>query len=314
MTNEARVPGNWLRTFAGRIYDQDTLDRVVLPAIADLQHECVDDAPVAVRLRAYVGVWKTMAICSVSDAYLDARPTIGNVTRRMAVILPLVMGGILLPPLMNARPANGEPFRLLLLTSLPQAFAAALLVAYYFAVTLEQWPTSPRRLLPAICATSAICTVIMLLLTMVVVPQSNQLFRTSVAERLRANHTVAAPTLGPSEWSLTDLISRASGTSPERDAARQQISARLAASTLPIMIGFVALGISGFRFNIALFSGTWVLMLYFAALRSAAPSSYRPPTVESVWLVNAVFTLGGLWLIWLRRPPVDGSEMRVPMP
>lgn len=313
MMNDRPSPGSGLRRFAERTFDRETLDRVVLPAIADLQHECAEGAAPRVRLRAYVGVWKAMAICSLAAAYQDARPTLGNVTRRMAVILPLIMAGILLPPLMSVRPST-EPWGLLLWMSLPQAFAAALLVAYYFAVTLEQWPTSPRRLLPAICATSAICTVIMLLLTMTVVPRSNQIYRVSIAERLGADHG-AATAPGPSEWSLTDLISRASGTSPDRDAARQQISGRLAAATLPIMIGFVALGISGFRFKIALFSGVWVLMLYFAALRSAAPSSYRPPTVESVWLVNALFTLGGLWLIWLRpRPDDSGSESRMPMP
>ncbi len=266
-------------------------------------------------MRAYWGVWKAMAICSLACAYREARPTLGGVARRMAVILPLIMCGILLPPVANVRPGSGEPIGLLLLTSLPQAFAAALLVAYYFAVTLEQWPTSPRRLLPAICTTSAICTLIMLLLTMIVVPRANQVFRASVAERLRAHQTVAEPTAGPSEWSLTDLMGRASATSPDRDVAWQQISGRLAASTLPIMIGFVALGISGFPRKIALFSGVWVLMLYFAALRSAAPSSYRPPTVESVWLVNALFTVAGLWLVWIRpRPDDSGNTSRLPMP
>jgi hypothetical protein len=314
MTNESRLSGELLRRLAERLYDRQTLERVVLPAIADLQHECVGGAPTSVRMRAYWGVWKTLAICTLLCTYRQARPTIASVTRRTAVILPLIMGALLLPAL-DTGSAGKVPVNAVLVTSMPQAFAAALLVAYYFAVALEQWPTSPRRLLPAICATSAICTLIMLIMTMVVVPRANQVFRESVAEKLRVESTMTKPTLGPAEWSLTELIGRTRGSSADREAAWQQISARLVASTLPIMIGFVALGISGFPPRIAVFSGVWVLMLYFVVLRSAAPSSYRPPTVESVWLVNAVFTVAGLWLIWLRpRPDDSGSASRMPMP
>jgi hypothetical protein len=99
---------------------------------------------------------------------------------------------------------------------------------------------------------------------------------------------------------LTELISRATSASADRHAARQQLSGRLAASTLPIVIGFVALGISGFPQRIALFSGCWVLMLYVAALRAAAPTSNHAPALSNVWLVNVVFALGGLGLVCIR--------------
>ena len=316
MTKESRLPGLWLRQLAERVFDRERLERVVLPALADLQHECGDSAGFVVRLRAYWGVSKAMAICALADVYHQARPTCGNVAKRMAVILPLVMCAVMLPLLNTAFDGRNSP-TVVLLTLSPQAFAAALLVAYFFAVTLEQWPTSPRRLLPAICAMSTACTLVMLILTMTIVPRANQVFRSSLAERLTAlGRASALAPPGPAEWTFTDLLDRAAGTSPTDQAlARKQLTSRLTTATLPIMLGFLALGISGYSRKIALFSGVWVLVLYFAALRAAAPSSYRAPSIESVWLVNAVFTLAGLWLVWIRpRPDDTGPESRLPMP
>ena len=316
MTKEARLPGLWLRRLAERVYERDRLERVVLPALADLQHECGDGASFVVRLRAYWGVWKAMAICTLADGCHRARPTCGNVAKRMAVIIPLVMCAVVLPSLNTAFDGRNSP-TVVLLTLSPQAFAAALLVAYFFAVTLEQGPTSPRRLLPAICAMSAACTLVMLILTMTIVPRANQVFRSSLAERLTAlGRASALPPPGPAEWTFSDLLERAAGASPTDQArARKQLSTRLATATLPIMLGFLALGISGYSRKIALFSGVWVLVLYFAALRAAAPSSYRAPSIESVWLVNSVFTLAGLWLAWIRpRPDDTGSKTHITMP
>lgn len=311
MRNNRSSPGSWLHRFAEQTFDRDTLDRVVLPAIADLQHECAEDASLGVCVRAYLGVWKAIAICSLTGAYREARPTIGRVTKRMVVILPMIMAGIMLPPVLNA---PRDPLGVLL--GSPQAFAVALLVAYYFAVTLEQWPTSPRKLLPAVCGLSTVFTLVLLIVTMSIVPRTNQAYRDSVAERLaQAGRPVGPPTFGASEWTFTDLVRRAQGPPPDRSFARRQLSSRLLISTAPIMIGFVALGISGFTRKIALFSGVWVLVLYIAAVRSTAPSAYQGPAIEYVWMVNAIFTLGGLWLIWLRpRPDDSGSESRLPMP
>ena len=44
-----RGHGSQLRTIAGRVFDRATLERVILPAIADLQHECSAPAGSASR-------------------------------------------------------------------------------------------------------------------------------------------------------------------------------------------------------------------------------------------------------------------------
>ena len=130
MTKEARVPGLWLRRLAERVCERDRLERVVLPALADLQHECGDGASFVVRLRAYWGVWKAMAICTLADGCHRARPTCSNVAKRMAVIIPLVMCAVVLPSVNSAFDGRNSP-TVVLLTLSPQAFAAALLVALF---------------------------------------------------------------------------------------------------------------------------------------------------------------------------------------
>ena len=85
MTNSDRVPGTWLRRFAERTFDRETLDRVILPALDDVQHECTTApgptlAERFVRVRTYWGFWKAIGLCLLTDAGHKARPTVEGVT------------------------------------------------------------------------------------------------------------------------------------------------------------------------------------------------------------------------------------------
>ena len=70
MTTSEHRPGSRLRRFAERTFERPTLERVVFPALADLQHECREDAGVSrwVRLRAYWGLLKTVALCLLIES------------------------------------------------------------------------------------------------------------------------------------------------------------------------------------------------------------------------------------------------------
>ena len=71
------------------------------------------------------------------------------------------------------------------------------------------------------------------------------------------------------------------------------------------MLGFLALGIAGYERSHSLFLGLWLLMFYVAALRATVSSSGSGPSVRGVWLVNVLFALAGLWLVWLRPEPLE---------
>jgi hypothetical protein len=161
MTKEIDMPGAWLRRFAERTFDRETLERVLLPAIADLQHEC-GEGPSSwfSRVRAYWGLWKTMALCVLYDAASVARPTVASLGIRMAIIFPIVMCAAMIAAFDSASDRAATPLQFALAMA-PQMIVLAVPVAYFFAVVMEP-ASNPRRLLPAVLATSVACTLMML--------------------------------------------------------------------------------------------------------------------------------------------------------
>ena len=308
-----------LRRFAERTLDATAYERIVLPAIADFRHECDGQEPRLVRLRAHWGLWKTLAVCLLVESGHVARPTVRGVGARMSIIFPIVGGIVLIPPL-----ADGSTIPLgwaqHVLLSWPQAAGFALLVAYYFALVLEPETVPPRRLLPAVFAMSLACTLAMTVLMLSVVPRATTAYCDSLAAQLRAarpGEPVTRPTFGrEQEWTLTDLVRKSiDGGSPAETAlARRTLSSRLVTATMPIMVGFVGLAISGYPMRIALFNGVWVLILYAAVGRAFAQSPTAGPTDARVWLINGLFTLAGFCLVFRRPGAIDADRHRLPSP
>jgi hypothetical protein len=54
------MSGAWLASFASHLVDDETFERVVSPAIADLQLEAADGRFLT-RARGYAGVWRAIA-------------------------------------------------------------------------------------------------------------------------------------------------------------------------------------------------------------------------------------------------------------
>jgi hypothetical protein len=310
MTNDLG-PGTRLRRFAERTLERDTLERVMLPALADLQYECGSDAGASnlVRLRAYWGLSKALAVCLVADWRGYGRPVVQGVAWRMMVIAPIVVAAVMVPAL-NAELARPFVSTRLLLLSLPQAFAIAIPVAFFFAVALEQRATALRRLVPAVFVMSSVCSLAMMAAVLSVVPRANYAYAVSVSAHLKAAGKPAQVSFGPGEWTFAEMVQKARSETSERDraTARQLLGMRLAMSTLPLVLGFAALGIAGYERQHSLFLGVSLLILYVAALRAAAPSSGTNPSVLGVWMVNAAFCLAGLGLVWLRPSPLEDGK------
>jgi hypothetical protein len=87
MSDQHRTRGTWLRLLAECMFDRSTLERVISPALADLQHECATSAGGASRqwiwCRAYWGVWKTLGVCLMDATLRDPSPL--DVARRRGV-------------------------------------------------------------------------------------------------------------------------------------------------------------------------------------------------------------------------------------
>jgi hypothetical protein len=193
MTADARMPGSRLRVWAERCFDRETLELIVLPALADLQHECRDErASPLTRARAYVGILKLFALCVLGQAAIVVRPTLGLIGRRMAITLPLVMlvvGGAGIPYLVTiarkmSTAASLEASALLL----PGVLVGAIPLAYFLAAVLSgRVGTGPDRLrfAPGVIAGAFACAGMVLVL-MAITPSANQAFRVTVWEAYAA--------------------------------------------------------------------------------------------------------------------------------
>ena len=227
----------------------------------------------------------------------------------MLVIFPIVMGVVMVPGLNAAFGGPPVPVAPVLLMSLPQAFVVALPIGYFFAVAFERHPKSFRRLVPVVFAMSLVCSLAMITVTLFVVPRANNAYAQSLHEYLKTVGKSGVVSFGPGEWTFTELVSyaRSETTERERAIARRALGMRLATSTLPIVLGFLALGIAGYPLMHSLFFGMWLLMFYIAGLRAAAPSPFQGPSVRGMLVVNAAFVLVGLWMVWLRPFPADAE-------
>jgi hypothetical protein len=187
------MPGSRLRAWAERFFDRQTLELNVLPALADLQHECRDErgSPLT-RARAYVGVLKLFALCALGQAAIEVRPTLGSIGRRMVITLPLVMilvggaGFLELETLARktSLATSLEGFALLL----PATLVGAIPLAYFLAAVLVgRVGTGPDRLrfAPGVMAGAFACAVVVLLL-MTITPSVNQAFRVTMWEAFAA--------------------------------------------------------------------------------------------------------------------------------
>jgi hypothetical protein len=112
-------------------------------------------------------------------------------------------------------------------------------------------------------------------------------------------------TFGAGEWTFTELVRKSVGDGwPDAEVlrARAALNMRVIVSTLPIMLGFVGLALSGAPSpKIALFNAVWVLILYVAAGLSLASSRSSGPPAASLWLINGLFSLAAI-CVTLRRP------------
>ncbi len=190
-------PGTRLRRFAERTFEPQTLERVILPALADLEYECGAEggASVLVRLGAYWGLWKALAVCLLTNWGRQGRPMVEGVARRMTFLFPIVMGPVMVPALNSA--FGKQHVMTHLLAFLPQAVIAALPIALFFAVAFEQHPRSLRRLVPAVFVMSFVCTLVMLALTLFIVPIANRAYSASIDEQLKAAGRPSTVSFGP---------------------------------------------------------------------------------------------------------------------
>jgi hypothetical protein len=188
------MPGSGLLRIAERLFDRATLDRVIVPAIADLQHECARATSMSsaglsnrlIRFRAYWGVVRTIVLCAARDVVIDRDSVSRSVGWRMLILVPLLVALFTLPAIgefvsLGAKFGAALATRAGLLLLLP-AVVVALPIAFYFAVALHRREPGHQSLPEglSVAALSAVCVAAMSLLMLTIVPETNQIYRVTL--------------------------------------------------------------------------------------------------------------------------------------
>ncbi len=193
MTDDDRIPGTRLRRFAERTFDRTTLENVMLPALADLQHECSVAQPTRHQqwltyLRAYWGLWKTIGLCVIGDAIRDRDGIAASLGGRTIVFLPILVTVLMMPSaswVLSFGSQHGARSALTVWGFLmPASVLVALPAAFFFAIAMYRVRADmpSTRLVPSAIVGSIVCAAVVFALMMFVVPTTNQAFRTFVFE------------------------------------------------------------------------------------------------------------------------------------
>jgi lipopolysaccharide export LptBFGC system permease protein LptF len=294
----ARLPGRRLRAVAERLFDQTTLERVVLPALADLQHEGDKGQGRWVRVRAYWACVRVLMFCSLRVAVRDTSQTLSIASRRTATTILIIVTGLSVLPVADQLPKlSREAGVMTALTAtillLPQALFVAWPVAHFIGLATGERLHS--RL--GVVVTSIGCVFLMLFIGNVLTPGANQAYRVLLSNVVHREVTFVQKGLPEMTWSeLTDEIRDAPNARRARDARihRQQ---RIGYSLAPLVFGLLAFTLAGrWRSRIVSFTlpiGSFLLYWLICAIGAYAAAS-AGYLVSGIWLGNVVVFLAAI--------------------
>ena len=298
--------GSRLRTIAARVFHRTTFDRVILPAIADLQHECSAPARngLSRRLicwRAYWSVWKTFVICLIADGVRNPHGVSGMIARRTAVCLAALVPVLIVPGLIEMVFSGGPPFTMAFsahprftivealkatVLLLPQALLAWLPAAFFFSLAMYRKDDRPEgaAVIPSVIAGTLTCVMLVSLLSALVVPKANDAYRSLVFEALQRR---------TQDYALPRPAEPVSGMS--------EMTPHFAFVGLVPVLALLGYGLSNRgRSRRAMFAVALVIQTFYYACFSLGVANFGKPYLHGPWMVNAAFLVLALWLL---RPP-----------
>ncbi len=196
------IPGRALHRLASLICSTKSLERVVEPAIADLQRE----QGAAALLGSYLAVLKVLGMCAldISDATNDDRRAVKR-TLVWAFAFTCAMTMLLvLPPLSSFPEVSGWVAAMALL---PQALPLAIPIGLAFAVAVGVSGRATMNVAKAMVLAMAAASLLSFATLTWGIPAGSQAFRTRVAEVARSNGELVPsnPQKGPNEMTLSEL-------------------------------------------------------------------------------------------------------------
>jgi lipopolysaccharide export LptBFGC system permease protein LptF len=330
MNDEHRMPGTGLRALAERMFHRTTLERVILPALADLQYECATDAGNTLRRRwicwrAYWSVWKTLGLCLLTDVLHDSQGVSRTIGRRTLVYLAWLVLFFITPVVTwelsspMSRLTIAEVFRVAALV-LPQAVVPCLPAAFFFALVLFRDDDRPHgaAVVPSLIAGTLGCVLIVFLLAGTVVPKANHAYQSLVFQSLErgavetGSTAPTRPVKRPSEMTWRELNEQIAHPPDSRaeSLARARRWDHFAFLGLVPVLALLGYGLSNRgRSSGAEFFAALALWLVYYVCFSLAASDFAKPYMYLPWVVNGLFLIVALCL--LRTPSTPLGERQI---
>jgi len=315
-------PGRWLRAASRRLFSADVIERVIDPAISDLQFEDGEAhrsgrpwRRVWLRIAGYTAFGRVVAVHLVhvigtgiwqwieADQYALGR-TIGYSTALIAVLICLLA---LVPFNAVLRRFDVHPVAMLFFYLIPQAIPIAVMFGLPIGILigLRERPRT-RRIGWSIVGLAFIAAALTFFVCAWVLPEANQAFRTFVFHQIGRR---GFPARGANELTFAELSRRITLLKTHGHLAEMRLllwsyHTRLAVSAAPFIWGVFALGLSRTtrRAPLAIIASVVAAILYatFAWAVAAAPViTYPWLSPEWVcWLPNVLFALltAALWV------------------
>ena len=314
------VPGRTLHRLAARLCSTQSLERVIEPAIADLQTEYrgrLAHGVVAggcVLLAGYSAILKVIAICALRMLMptIEERSAVVRTLKWSLSLIVVVTGALILPPLLAL---DRSAISLVAFAYfMPQAVPLAIPIGVAFGIALglansvSTRATARAVLLSATVAASASCV------TMVwVMPTSNQSYR----EELARNIGVSGPlTEGYAEMSLSELrragvVAAAAGDRRAAEESAWFLHTRFALAAAAIAISAFLLTIGVRRAGLRMLVAAFTCFGYWALLHAGEWLAVTTRTISAsagAWLPNILFVSAALLIASTRS-----SSPRAPL-
>jgi Lipopolysaccharide export system permease LptF/LptG len=334
MTNTEHRPGSRLRRFAERTFERQTLERVILPALEDLRHECENRdggaetstgvrarSRIRIRVRAYWGLWKTLVICFAGDAVRDRQGHARSLGARTLLF------ALLLLVLLTAAQSTTWSYSFgrghgawaaikAVFLLMPSTLTMVLPGAFFLALALFRTKNSRvGTLIPSATVSAVACATALFIGAMFVVPPINQSFRTFVFNTLQLPDPGVPPRVlskGLAELTWTELNAeiRKPTSSRQQELARAHRQQRFALVGSAFVMALLGLGVAGrWRSRTATIGASLVLLVLYAGCFTLAADLNRggDASAYGTWTANIAFAVVGLRRLRSRKECRDDA-------
>lgn len=336
-------PGSKLRALARRFCDQQTMERLIDPAIADLQCEYAEAIRRGqlwrsrwVRIAGYGAVAKVGAIglgWTSMDVWSEADGAVSRTLRFSGIATLAILALLIWPPVSSIGDSwprmNAARHAWLVCTLVPQALVIALPLGLMVGILAGlRGRVATGRVRRLLIALGVACGLAMFVLVGWLMPAANQTFREITFHEISNGRMVWR---GINELTITEI---ASGHVADRrlaswgllTATRRafEVNFRLALASAPLALGLFSLGVAAARRRAAgrLSTGAiavvscfafYVLMYYsrFPAIRvlqATDPVWQHIPEIGAVWGPNLAFLMAGLFLWRFRKHEPSAAD------